>query len=32
LARKTNETIKVEPVREKKVRGSKKGKAVKDLD
>lgn len=32
LARKAKETINVEPVREKKVRGSKKGKAVKGLD
>ncbi|KAF8529376.1 ribosomal L28e protein family-domain-containing protein [Gautieria morchelliformis] len=32
LARKKKETIKAEPVREKKVRGSKKGKAVKGLD
>ncbi|KAF8586102.1 ribosomal protein L28e [Ramaria rubella] len=31
-ARRKKETIKAEPVREKKVRGSKKGKAVKGLD
>lgn len=31
-ARKKKETIKAQPVREKKVRGSKKGKAPKGLD